>query len=289
MLKSELLRLFKHYMKAILHYKTATINNRVYETSIFLLYAENNALLGRLEAVNFSDYLYFRYQKKVYTRTYTNKIIQNLRFLYKWLHEDGIIKHNPALLLETSVPEKRIPTVLTMYEIYLLEKTFENTITGLRNAAIFETLLSTGLRISECLNLTVNDLMATHAKTMGKGSVERLIIINEAARAKIKHYLMVRTVDSQYLFCNTNGTKLTRTYYNQVLKTKAMEAGLKKKVTPHTLRHSFATLLYEGGSNLIEIRNLLGHASVTTTEIYSKINVEHLRGAIRHHPRNKGA
>jgi integrase/recombinase XerD len=226
------------------------------------------------------------------------RIISGLKTFYKFLLLENDIKQSPAELLETPKLSKKLPVFLTVEEIDKMMSCIDrSTPEGERNISIVETLYSCGLRVSELINLKITDLHLDddYIKVTGKGNKERLVPIGKSAKKLLKNYLSsVRihipvkqeSVDTIYL--NRRGGKLSRVMVFYVIKALAKKAGIKKKLSPHTFRHSFATHLVEGGADLRAVQEMLGHESITTTEIYTHLDRQFLRDNIlSYHPRNK--
>jgi integrase/recombinase XerD len=224
------------------------------------------------------------------------RILSGVRSFYRYLVIDGYIEQDPSELLESPVLGEHLPEYLTPQEVDLLEDSLDlSKPEGHRNRAIIETLFSCGLRVSELVSLRWSQLYRDerYLRIMGKGSKERLVPISDRALHEIDNYLPWRdTLDikpgeEDYIFLNRRGAHLTRTMVLVMLKRQAEEAGIQKTISPHTLRHSFATALLEGGADLRVIQALLGHESIGTTEIYVHISTQTLRDAVlNHHPRN---
>lgn len=278
------LQIYKSYLVTVKHYKLSTVDIHIHEISIFLSFFSANYSDRPFSDLIGTDYLEFRF-KKPYKRTYTNKIIQYLLTFYKYLLNEGRIAFIPGWLYEKARAESRIPNVLSMFELHLIENSFSSSETDLRDNAIIESLLSTGLRISELLGITLNEYKNESIIVNTKGDKQRMVILNEYARKKIDAYLKIRKPLSVLLFCNKEGKKLTVSYIDKMLLKVCKEVGIKKRISAHSLRHTYASLLMEGGANIIEVRDLLGHSSVTSTEIYTKTSTEHLRKELqRSHP-----
>lgn len=282
---SSLIPAYTTYLRTVDFSKLSTIKNRLYEVKIFLNYLESDGKTSDFTKINHLEYLAFRYARKNYKISYTNKIMVHLQNFYQFLLFDGHIKVIPGWLEERGRKEQTIPEVLSMYEIFLIEKQFSGTVKDLRDAAIIEILLSTGLRINEALSIMYADYVNNDFSAITKGDRQRLFIVNETAKSKITAYLKKRSVFSPFLFSNQRGGKLTTSYIDKMIREKCQGAGIKRRISAHSFRHTYASLLMEGGANLIEVRDLLGHASVTTTEIYAKTSTDHLREELRRcHP-----
>lgn len=225
------------------------------------------------------------------------RIISGIKSFFSYLELDGYIQNNPTELLDTPKIGLKLPTVLSLEEIELLLSVIDlSTKEGQRNRAILEVLYGCGLRISELTKLRFSDLFFDEGfiKVEGKGSKQRLVPISHTAINEIQKYLIYRSqieVKKGYenaLFLSNRGTPISRIMVFHFIKQYAMEAGIKKTISPHTFRHSFATHLLEGGANIRAIQLMLGHEKITTTEIYTHMDREYLRQEIiEHHPRNK--
>lgn len=283
-MQNTIIKDYKVYLQAVKHLQKGTVSNRVLEISKFLLFVGPVNDFKPLETVDFNQYFAHRYTGRNYKRSYTNNIVCFLKDFYNYLFESGFIVNNPAVLIDKSSPEESLPDILTMEEYHMLLKQFGSNTKDIRDLALIETLFSTGMRISECLSIRTDQLGLGGVSIVGKGNSQRLKIINPAASKTINAWLKVRPTGC-YLFCNMKGSPLSRVYVNAMIKAKCCKAGITKQISAHSFRHFFATILLEGGANLFEVSNLLGHESVKSTEIYTKISVNHLRDEMRHHPR----
>ena len=224
------------------------------------------------------------------------RILSGIRSFYRFLVIDGYMDSDPTELLESPVLGEHLPEFLTPQEVDLLEDSIDvSKPEGQRNRAIIEVLFSCGLRVSELVNLKFSQVYSEErfVRIMGKGSKERLVPISERALKEIENYkpwrneLKIKPGEEDYIFLNRRGAHLTRTMILIMLKTQAEAAGIRKTISPHTLRHSFATALLEGGADLRVIQVLLGHESIGTTEIYTHLSMQTLREEVLlHHPRN---
>lgn len=227
------------------------------------------------------------------------RILSGVRSFYKYLQLDGYIKDDPTELLESPRLGDHLPEVLTTEEIDRLEQAIDLTKwEGQRNLAIIEVLFSCGLRVSELVNLKMSALYLDEQflRISGKGKKERLVPISENAIKQLKfwfidrNHMKIKPGEEDYVFLNRRGAHLTRTMILIMIKRLGAEAGIQKTISPHTLRHSFATALLEGGADLRAIQSMLGHESIGTTEIYTHIDTHTLREEIlNHHPRNIAA
>ena len=224
------------------------------------------------------------------------RILSGVRQFYRFLVIDGYLEVDPTELLESPKQPDHLPEVLSTAEVDLLEQAIDlSKWEGHRNRAIIEVLFSCGLRVSELTNLKLSNLYIEeqYIRVMGKGSKERLVPISPRALDELNYWFADRNVmkikpgEEDYVFLNRRGQHLTRTMILIMIKRYALDAGIKKTISPHTLRHSFATSLLEGGADLRAIQAMLGHESIGTTEIYTHIDTSTLRQEIlEHHPRN---
>lgn len=226
-----------------------------------------------------------------------SRILSGVRSFYHFLVLSDVLEVNPTELLEYPKKPKRLPDVLSVDEIDAIESVIDlSQPEGQRNKAIIETLFSCGMRVSELVNLKISNMYLDDEfiKVEGKGSKQRLVPISEQAIHEIQLYFLDRNLIDiapeyqDYVFVSHRRKKpLTRVMVFIMIKNLVEKAGIKKTVSPHTFRHSFATSLLEGGANLRAIQAMLGHESIATTQIYTHIDTSHLREEIlEHHPRN---
>ena len=226
------------------------------------------------------------------------RIQSGIRAFYKYLLLEDVVSVNPTELLISPRVSRKLPDTLSVEEINALIDTIDlSTPAGMRNKAMLETLYGCGLRVSELVNLKISNLFldVEFIKVIGKGNKERLIPIGSQAIKFIKLYkdeVRVHTTpqkgEEDMLFLNKRGSRLSRVMVFYIIKACAAAIGLQKVISPHTFRHSFATHLIEGGADLRAIQEMLGHASITTTEIYTHLDRDFLRSTImQYHPRYK--
>lgn len=225
------------------------------------------------------------------------RILCGVRAFYRFLLLDGYIDADPSELLESPKLPFHIPEYLTLEEVDQLEASFDmSKPESQRNRAIIEVLFSCGLRVSELVTLKLSDLYLEEkfVRVIGKGNKERLVPISDKAIHELelwfsdRCHLDIKKGEEDYVFLNRRGSHLTRVMILIMIKRQAEEAGIKKVISPHTLRHSFATALLRGGADLRVIQALLGHEDIGTTEIYTHIDSTMLREEIlEHHPRNR--
>jgi len=224
------------------------------------------------------------------------RILSGVRSFFRFLQLDGYREDDPTELLESPQIGEHLPEVLSAEEIDRLEASIDlSKWEGHRNRAIIEVLFSCGLRVSELVNLRLSSLYLDEefVRVLGKGSKERLVPISQKAIRELgfwfddRQHMKIKPGEEDYVFLNRYGKHLTRTMILIMIKRQAAEAGITKTISPHTLRHSFATALLEGGADLRVIQALLGHESIGTTEIYTHVDTSTLRREIlEHHPRN---
>ncbi|MBE9502618.1 MAG: site-specific tyrosine recombinase XerD [Proteobacteria bacterium] len=225
----------------------------------------------------------------------TARNIVAIRMLYRFLKAEKKVEALPTENVELPRSFKRLPDTLSPAEVELILKSPDETEPlGMRDRAMFELLYATGLRVSELVTITVNrlNLEVGFLIALGKGSKERVIPMGEVAMEWIRHYIRdarVKTLkgrESDYLFVTARGDKMTRQGFWKILRKHAKKVGIYKKISPHTLRHSFATHLLDGGADLRSVQTMLGHADISTTQIYTHINSERLKKIYKQfHPR----
>ena len=225
------------------------------------------------------------------TATSQSRIISGIRSFYKYCSIENIVSKDPTLLLETPKQKRSLPDFLTIAEIdQILGSVDLSTAEGERNRAILETMYSCGLRVTEVVNLRISALYPDlgFIKVTGKGDKERLVPIGKTAlkyisiyRNQVRVHSSIKPGNEDILFLNRRGAKLSRQMIFFFLKELVKQSGIKKNVSPHTFRHSFATHLVEGGADLRAVQEMLGHESITTTEIYTHLDREYLRETLR--------
>lgn len=252
----------------------------------------------QLDAKAIEQFLKWLNQLGLGTRSQA-RLLSAIKAFYKFLLVEDLITDDPTTLIEGPRLSRKIPEVLSFEEIQLLLHAIDlSTPHGVRNRAMLETMYACGLRVTELVELKLSNLFLDvgFVKVIGKGNKERIIPIGEEAAKHIRLYLEgVRRIQSNIkpghenvLFLNRRGRQLTRVMVFTIVKELATIAGIQKKVSPHTFRHSFATHLIEGGADLKAIQDMLGHESIITTEIYTHLDTEYLRSTILNfHPRNK--
>jgi integrase/recombinase XerD len=248
----------------------------------------------RAERQHVVDFLGALYQQGLDSRSVA-RVLVTLRNFFRFLRREGVVRREPTEHIEAPRTWKRLPKFLALDEVErLLGAPERGTARGLRDRAMLEVLYATGLRVSELVNLRVADvqLEAGYLRCLGKGSKERVVPLGKQALAALEAYLgharpqLARRRPSAHLFLSQRGQAMTRQNFWRLLRQRARQAGLRARLTPHVLRHSFATHLLERGADLRSVQLLLGHADISTTQIYTHVAQERLRQLYRaHHPR----
>ncbi len=226
------------------------------------------------------------------------RVLSGIKAFYKYLMLEDLIKVDPSVVIETPKLGRKLPDTLSLDEINkLLDSVDVSTPEGMRNKAILETLYACGLRVSELVNLKISSIFwdIDFLKVTGKGDKERFVPLGSSAKKYIKIYkedIRVHTPiikgEEDILFLNRRGKRLSRVMIFNIIKSLAIKANIKKSISPHTFRHSFATHLVEGGADLRAVQEMLGHESITTTEIYTHLDRNYLKDTIvSFHPRSK--
>ena len=254
----------------------------------------------KIDGVNhgdFQNYLSHLNDSEINARS-QSRIISSIRSFFKYLILEKIIDHNPSDLLENPKTGKKLPEFLTIEEIDLMVSQIDRSKSdGERNIAILEVLYGCGLRVTELIELKISEIYWKEGfiRIIGKGNKERLVPLGKIASKHLKIYLneirIHQKLENQFIdhvFINKNGKKLSRVMIFKIVKKLAEKAGIQKNVSPHTLRHSFATHLVEGGADLRAVQEMLGHQSITTTEIYTHLDKNYLKqNILDYHPLEK--
>lgn len=258
--------------------------------------ADRHRCPEEIEEADLHEFLATLYDLGISARTQA-RIISGIRSFFSFLKITGKVEDNPAALLKMPKLGKHFPDILTVEEIDAMEAAIDvSTYEGCRNRAIVEVMYSCGLRVSEVVSLRISNLFLQEEYIMveGKGSKQRLVPISETAITLIRDYLAVRgdvNVKSDaedILFLNRRGSGMSRVMIFYIVKDLCEQCGIHKNISPHSLRHSFATHMLEGGANIRAIQQLLGHESISTTEIYVHIDCSYLRREVVNcHPRSK--
>ncbi len=269
---------FISYLDVEKNYSSHTILNYKVDLNDFLAFMADT----KLEEI---DYLLLRKffavlrAKKYKPRTLSRKL-SSLRSFFSFLHREGYIHTNPAVLLMSPKRDKPLPNFLSEEDmLQLIQSPQMNELSGFRDKAIIETLYSTGLRVSELVSLNLDsvDLIANIVKVMGKGRKERLVPIGDKAVEAIRDYLSHRKVKSNILFLNKSKTRLSARSVRNILNKHIHTTSILNHVSPHVLRHTFATHLLNNGADLRSVQELLGHMNLSTTQIYTHVTTDRLK------------
>ena len=232
---------------------------------------------------------------EILSETSQSRIISAIKSFYKFLLIENLIQTDPSENLVSPKIGRKLPNVLTIEEINLIINSVESNNVGIRNRAIIEIIYGCGLRVSELTNLLLSNLLLKqgYIKIVGKGNKERLSPIGSLATDSLNDFLTnvrptlkINDKFSDHVFINNRGTSLSRSMIFKMIKKYTLKANIDKDISPHSLRHSFATHLVEGGANLRAVQEILGHSSITTTEIYTHLDSDYLRSnLVEYHPR----
>ncbi len=290
---------FHSYMRLERNMSPHTIEAYLRDVRKLVEYLELNGIQkgpGQLELEDFQRFLVWLNDLGLDMRSQA-RMLSGIKTFYRYLLLEDILDDDPTELLEMPKIGRRIPEVLSYHEIQrMLEAIDLSQPHGQRNRAMLEVLYACGLRVSELVNLRMTNLYldVQIIKVLGKNDKERLIPIGEEAIKHLKFYiqgvrrqLTIAPGHENYVFLNRRGRKLSRIMVFYIIKELAQKAGITKNISPHTFRHSFATHLVEGGADLKAVQDMLGHESITTTEIYTHLDTDYLRETILNfHPRN---
>jgi integrase/recombinase XerD len=289
---------FKNYLKLERGLSDNSIKSYYFDLILFKKFLDLNKIKDtplNCKSETIKNYLYKNLSDKK-SRSQARSI-SALKSFFNYLVFEGLIKDSPISNIEAPKLERKLPEVLTEDEINQLIKSVDlNHVFGQRNKTIIEVLYGTGIRVSELVNLKLSNIFFKESilKVNGKGDKERFVPLGKIASTEIKTYINIRDkmkIDSKntdILFINRYGRKLTRSMIFKIITDASRSIGLEKKISPHTLRHSFATHLLKNGADLRTIQLILGHESITTTEIYTHLDTFHLEEVLKkYHPRGK--
>ena len=287
---------FCDYLKIDKRYSDLTVESYRTEIKGYLdFFKEKNIKVKNIKNSDIKDYLTYIKKGETSERTLAHNV-SVIRTFYKFLLTQKVIEINPTEFLELPKLRKKLPTVLSKEEV---EKLLDIDLTdcySYRNKAMLELLYSTGLRVSELVNLELSniDLESCTLKTIGKGNKERIIPISDYALYYVEKYIneyrgsMLKKGVNNYVFINNHGNVMTRQGFFKIIKKLASEKDIKTPISPHTLRHSFATHLLDYGADLRSIQEMLGHSNLSTTQIYTHVSSEHLKDNYNSsHPHSK--
>lgn len=286
---------FTFYLKLERGVAENTLVNYLYDLDKFKQFLGDDIAINKVEESDIRNFIYFI--SDFLATSSQARILSSLNHFYSFLILQNLIDNNPVTFIELPRQTRKLPVVLSVEEIDLLQSLIDFTKDeGVRNDAIIETMYSCGLRVSEVIGLQLSDLYFSEGfiKVTGKGSKQRFVPIATSAVKKINLYikinrcnLNIKKESEDILFLNRRGAQLTRAMIFTILKNLSKLAGLNKNISPHTLRHSFATHLLENGADLRSIQLMLGHESITTTEVYLHLDKQKLKQEMeKFHPWN---
>lgn len=300
MASASLLKGFQMYLRLERSLSPNTLEAYVHDVEMFsdyLVQSESNIAIEKAEAEHIRSFIKHIYNLGL-SDTSQSRVLSGLRSFYKYLILENYIQINPTETIEMPKTARKLPDTLSFEEISaLLEAIDLSTPEGERNKSMLEVLYACGLRVSELVDLKYSNIYFDEGfiRVIGKGNKERLIPIGEKTLTRINYYLehtrnhmKIHTDSTDVLFLNRRGKKLSRVMVFTILKNLTVKAGIHKNISPHTFRHSFATHLVERGADLRAVQEMLGHESITTTEIYTHLDRKYLRETIlKYHPRGK--
>ena len=294
---TEHIRNFIDYIRTERNYSDHTETNYLIDLEAYELYLKNRKLnYKEIKYKDITEYIKYLKEKQNLKTTSINRHLSSLRSFYNYLIKENIINNNPFKLVSGPKKEKKLPNYMKYSEFETLVSFCDETPLGIRNRALIELLFATGARISELINLKVNDLDLTkrEVKVLGKGNKERICYFNSYSETFLKLYLeesrpiLLKNKKSDYLFINHIGGNLTDRGVRTILDNLIKKACLNTKITPHTFRHTFATMLLNEGCDLKSVQELLGHVNLSTTSIYTHITNDRIKDIYLHsHPRSK--
>ena len=283
---------FIDYLKYEKNYSEYTITNYEIDLNSFISFVKQNNCKN-IDYQFIRKYLNFLYENKYSSKTICRHI-SALRTFFKYLMKNKIINEDPMLLVSNPKVEKTLPKYLNYTDLDILLNTpNKDDILGLRNSLILELLYSTGLRVSELTNIKLKDINFNdnEIRVLGKGSKERIVLYGTVCKNLLNRYINESRVkldknNNEYLLLNKNGNHMTVRGIQLIVENIVKESSLKYNISPHTLRHTFATHMLDNGADLLCVKELLGHDSLSTTAIYTHISNEHLRKVyLNAHPR----
>lgn len=288
---------FLRYLKEEKNYSKLTVLNYGKDLKLFESYLKDEKInnIERIDYKIIRGYITFLY-KKEYKKQTISRNISTLRSFFKYQLKMKKITNNPMVMIDNPKLDKKLPKVLYTEDLekFLSTPTSDNPL-GQRNSVILEAFYSTGVRVSELINIKIPDIDFYNKKIriLGKGNKERYVLFGEVLKEKLNLYINdgrnnLLKKQTDYLFLNKNGEKLTARGVELIIDKLFKESGLNYKISPHTLRHTFATHMLDNGADLKTVQELLGHESLSTTQIYTHVSNERLRGIyLKTHPRSK--
>ncbi len=268
----------------------------VKKLSQYVEFSKLNLLPKQMKAIHLQDFIVYLQQFRLESSSQA-RLLSGIRAFYKYLLVSDVIDDDPTEFIEAPRLTRKLPEVLTYEEVQLLLSSVDLSLpNGTRNRAMLEVLYACGLRVSELVDLRLTNVFADlgFVKIVGKGNKERIVPIGKMALKHLQLYIQKERVHTSpdpsadnIVFLNNRGKKISRVLVFLIIKELCEKAGIQKSISPHTFRHSFATHLLEGGADLRAIQDMLGHESITTTEIYTHLDMEYLKETLMNfHPRN---
>ena len=296
---NETIENFSNFLKFERNFSDNTLDAYIRDIKKFSLYAEKNLENSKPKAITYEDlqeYLILQSKQKISERTQA-RWISSIKSFFKYLLEEEIRDDNPATLLEGPKLGLYLPDTLSVEDVERITKNINlSTDLGVRNQCMVEVLYGCGLRVSELIELKISDINFKEGflKVEGKGQKVRYVPLAKYTSHLIKNYIenvrINNKINKKYediMFLNSRGSSMSRVIVFIIIKELADKAGIRKNISPHTFRHSFATHMLQNGADLRFIQEMLGHSSITTTEIYTHLNTEELHDTIlKYHPRN---
>ena len=285
---------FLNYLKSIRLYSKKTVASYEYDLKDYALFLEkNNLTIKDDNDKTLKLYLNYVYDKKISNKS-ISRHLSSLRTYYDFLKKENIVTENIFKNVKNPKIEKTIPNFISHDKLNEIFTSFNDSDLDIRNRLVIELLYATGLRVGELVNIKIKDIDfgAQSIKVLGKGSKERYVFYNNTTKEVLKKYLVVRKKlqkkANDYLLLNDKGTPIKEASVRKIIQTTLMKCGIKSKITPHTFRHTFATDLLNQGLDLVNVKELLGHASLNTTSIYTHITNDRIKEVYQNtHPRAK--
>lgn len=285
---------FLNYLKNIRLYSKKTVASYEYDLKDYALFLEkNNLTIKDDNDKTLKLYLNYVYDKKISNKS-ISRHLSSLRTYYDFLKKENIVTENIFKNVKNPKIEKTIPNFISHDKLNEIFTSFNDSDLDIRNRLVIELLYATGLRVGELVNIKIKDIDfgAQSIKVLGKGSKERYVFYNNTTKEVLKKYLVVRKKlqkkVNDYLLLNDKGTPIKEASVRKIIQTTLMKCGIKSKITPHTFRHTFATDLLNQGLDLVNVKELLGHASLNTTSIYTHITNDRIKEVYQNtHPRAK--
>ncbi|SDJ66264.1 site-specific tyrosine recombinase XerD [Sediminibacillus albus] len=287
---------FFHYLTVERGLSDNTLQSYRRDLKHYHLFLTDNLQVETWEIVDRTHIMQYLYELKDSGKSSATlaRALSSVRLFHQFLVRECGITKDASLHIETPKKERKLPKVLSSDEVEVLLNIPETNALSIRNKAMLEMLYATGLRVTELISLKVSDLHLTmgFVRCFGKGSKERIVPLGNVAKDTVENYIenargaLLNRKNTDALFLNHHGSQLTRQGFWKVLKAIAKEAGIKKEITPHTLRHSFATHLLENGADLRAVQEMLGHADISTTQVYTHVTKARLKDIYKaYHPR----